>query len=47
MKEEKVEVKCPKCNHIFMTISKNLVSCNECGNKFKKSENLTKTNYKK
>jgi len=39
MKKEK-NVRCPKCKHEFKTKSKlGLISCNSCGNKFKREEN--------
>ena len=38
---ERQEVKCPKCGHPFKTKSKlGLISCNDCGAKFKREENL-------
>ena len=39
--KNKVEVKCPRCKHKFLTKSNNLVNCNECGLKFRKDDNLT------
>ena len=38
--KEKQKVRCPRCKHDFYTQSKDLVSCNQCGKKFKRAENL-------
>ena len=41
--EEKQKVKCPKCDHKFLTKSKLLlISCNSCGSKFKREENIVR-----
>lgn len=41
--EQKVKVKCPKCKHKFFSKSKlGLISCSNCGNKFKREENIIK-----
>lgn len=37
----KQKVKCPKCQYVFETGSKlGLVSCPNCGSKFKRKENI-------
>lgn len=42
METKKQDVKCPKCSHPFKTKSKlGLISCNCCGAKFKREDNLT------
>lgn len=37
------EARCPRCKHQFFTTSKlGLITCNDCGLKFKREENLVK-----
>lgn len=39
-KKNRQEVKCPHCAHKFLTASKlGLISCGDCGSKFKRIEN--------
>ena len=40
--EEGKEIICPKCNHEFIIRSKlQLLTCNNCGNKFRSDEGFT------